>query len=104
MLLGTAFFLLGNPLPENFHKLALCVGFNIGAIEINRTQTGDRLQGLDTIPCNFRPGKIQFLQILAEFTVPVDLNLFITQFWSDSQFFARFLEHRLEDLIVPRFF
>ena len=40
------------------------------------------------------------LQVLSEFSVPVDLNLFITQFWSDSQFFARFLEYRLEDLKV----
>ena len=40
------------------------------------------------------------LQVLVEFSVPVDLNAFITQFWSDSQFFAEFLEHRLEDLKV----
>ena len=39
-------------------------------------------------------------QVLAEFIVPVELNVLITQFWSDSAWYAKFLEEQLEDLKV----
>lgn len=39
-------------------------------------------------------------QVLAEFIVPVELNVLITQFWSDSAWYAKFLEEQLGDLKV----
>ena len=37
---------------------------------------------------------------LAEFQLPVDLNNFITLFWSDQAWYMRFLIDQLEDLDV----
>jgi hypothetical protein len=37
---------------------------------------------------------------LTEFVLPIDLNTFITIFWSDNNFYEQFLTHQLEDLNV----
>ena len=39
-------------------------------------------------------------QVLAEFIIPIELNVFITQFWSDTTWYANFLTESLEDLEV----
>ena len=38
--------------------------------------------------------------VLAEFRLPVDLNNFITLFWSDQEWYRKFLVLQLEDLSV----
>ena len=38
--------------------------------------------------------------ILSEFSIPIDLNSFITYFWSDSVWYKNFLIEQLEDLNV----
>ena len=40
------------------------------------------------------------LTLLASFTVPVELNIFITLFWSDSTWYEKFLVEQLDDLKV----
>ena len=40
------------------------------------------------------------LSLLVEFSVPLEINSFITHFWSDGSFIDRFLRVQLEDLNV----